>query len=364
MPAEVPKNMANTFVRTNSAAVSDHDDHAIPRDTAGDVARDTALLRSAVVGRGPISDIAVDGDAVVVANFGEDSIAVLDAETLAVRDVVFAGRPTTVVASADRAFVAVSSASYDAIAVVDTAAGEVVRDYPLDFNVTAVTASADGKRVYAGRAGEHGVDVAVIDVTAERVGTIYVAKGSDATIDAMRLDASGRRLYVAVSDARSSRLITVDVETARVKRTLEIGAPIRGLELGMDGTAYVLTSDIADGGVLHVVDLVNNRLSAMVTVARMPIEMAISEDGARAYVVDYDRVAVVDTDERAVIGTFAVGGRPSALAVSGDRLHVADHDGGITSYAIASPMPMLYSQFVAANALVGPAVRELAPAGV
>jgi hypothetical protein len=27
-------------------------------------------------------------------------------------------------------------------------------------------------------------------------------------------------------------------------------------------------------------------------------------------------------------------------------------------------MPMLYSQFVAANALVRPAVRELAPAGV
>ena len=61
---------------------------------------------------------------------------------------------------------------------------------------------------------------------------------------------------------RSSRLLVVDVETARVRRTLEIGAPIRGLELGLDSTAYVLTSDIADGGVLYVVDLVANAITA------------------------------------------------------------------------------------------------------
>ena len=39
---------------------------------------------------------------------------------------------------------------------------------------------------------------AVIDTTAERVGTIYLAKGEDANIDALRVDVSGRRLYAAV----------------------------------------------------------------------------------------------------------------------------------------------------------------------
>jgi YVTN family beta-propeller protein len=349
MPAEVPRNMANAFARSNSVTVGN---------------RDVALLHSAAVGRGPISDLAVDGDTVVVANFGDDSLAVLDAETLTVHGGIFAGQPTTVVVSDTRAFVAVSSASYDAIAVVDTVSGDVVKEYPLSFNVTAVTSSTDGKRVYAGRAGENGVDVAVIDVTAERVGTIYVAKGADATIDALRLDASGRRLYVGVSDARTSRLITVDIESARVRRTLEIGAPIRGLELGIDGTAYVLTSDIADGGVLHFVDLVNNRISGAITVARTPTQLAIGQDGARAYVVDYDHVAVVDTDDRSVVATLEVGARPSALAVSADRLYVADYDGGVTSYAVASPTPMLYAQFVAAPSLVAPAARELTPAGV
>jgi YVTN family beta-propeller protein len=339
--------MANSFARSNSVTVGN---------------QDVDLVKSTTVGRGPISDIAVDGDTVVVANFGDDSIAVLDADTLAVHGGVFAGQPTTVAVAGDRAFVAVSSASYDAVAVIDTVSGDVVKEYPLSFNVTAVTTSADGKRIYAGRAGEDGVDIAVIDVAAERVGTIYVAKGADATIDALRLDATGRRLYVAVSDARSSRLITVDVETARVRRTLEIGAPLRGVELGMDSTAYVLTSDIADGGVLYFVDLVNNKITGTLTVAQTPTQLALSEDGVRAYVVDYDHVAVVDTEDRAVVAEVSVGARPSAVALGGDRLYVADYDGGVTVYAVAAPMPMLYSQFVGAPSLVAPTLRELEPA--
>lgn len=355
MSAEVPNNMANsgnaanTSLRANGVTVG---------------TEDVSLLRSATVGRGPIADIAAAADTVVVSNFGDDSVAVLDASTLTARGRVVAGQPTTVTLADGHAVVAVSSATYDAVAVLDTESGEVLKEYPLAFTVTALTTSPDGKRIYAGRAGDEGVDVAVIDVAAERVGTIYVAKGADATIDALRVDATGRRLYVAVSDARGSRVLTVDVESSRVRSTLEIGAPIRGLELGMDSTAYVLTSDIADGGVLYAVDLVKNRIAGMGTVARMPIQLALSADGARAYVVDYDHVAVVDTEDRAVVSRISVGTRPSAIALSGDRLYVADFAGDVTAYAVAAPAPMLYSQFVAAKSLVAPAGRELEPAGV
>lgn len=324
--------------------------------------QDVALLKSATVGRGPISDIAVAGSTVAVTHFADDSVALLHADTLALRRSAVAGQPTAVALCDGRAHVAVSSASYDAIAIIDTASGEVLKEYPLAFTITAITASGDGKRIYAARAGETGVDVAVIDVTAERVGTIYIAKGEDATIDALRLDASGRRLYVAVSDARSSRLLTVDVESARVRRTLEIGAPVRGLELGMDSIAYVLTSDIAEGGVLYFVDLVKNEIVDLAQVAQTPTQLAIGPDGTRAYVVDYDHVAVIDTEERVVIAEVSVGARPSAVALNGNRLYVADYDGGVTIYAVASPTPMLYSQFENAPSFVVPA-RELQPLG-
>lgn len=317
-----------------------------------------ALLTSMDVGRGPISDIAVLSHTVVVTNFGDNSLAVLDPDSLALHGGIFAGQPTAVVLTDNRAFVAVSNAGYDAIAVVDTHDGQIVREYPLAFTITAVTASPDGKRVFAARAGDDGVDIAVIDVVAERVGTIYLAWGADVTIDALRMDVSGRRLYVAVSDARSSRLLTVDVETARVRAAVEIGAPIRGLEIGMDSTAYVLTSDIADGGVLYFVDLVKNEITGSVAVAVAPTQLALGTEGTRSYVVDYGQVVVVDTEDRSIVTTIAVGARPSAIAVSANRLYIADYDGGVSAFAVHAPMPMLYSQFVAA----APAARELEPA--
>lgn len=341
--------MPSTAARSKSVTVENHD---------------VALLHTEIVGRGPISDIAVDGDTLVVTNFGDDTIAVLDADTLTVHGGVVAGQPYSVAVAGDRAFVAVSSAEYDAIALIDTASGDVIAEYPLSFQVTAMVVSPDGKRVFAGRANDDGVDVAVIDVTAQRVGTIYLARGADATIDAMCVDASGRRLYVATSDARSSRLITVDVETARVRRTLEIGPSIRGVEVSPDGTAYVLTSDINDRGVLYVVDLASNKITGSVTVAEAPMQLALSVDGTRAYVVDYDRVVVVSTDTQSVVASISVGARPSAVAISAERLYVADYDGGVAAYAVASPLPMLYSQFGTANSVAAPAIRVLEPVGV
>ena len=128
----------------------------------------------------------------------------------------------------------------------------------------------------------------------------------------------------------------------------------------MDGVAYVLTSDIADGGVLVVVDLVNNQITADVAVAVAPTQLVLTADGTRAYVVDYDHVAVVDTDKRAIVAEVSVGARPSAIALASDRLYVADYDSCVTVYTVAASTPMLYSQF--ASALAVPAPRELQPA--
>ena len=341
--------MANTLARSSSVTVD---------------SVDVSLLRSSTVGRGPISDLAVDGDTLVVTNFGDSTLAVLDAESLAVRGGVSTGQPFAVAVSDSRAFVAVSSASDDAISVIDTASGAVVGAFPMSGTVTAVAANLDGKRVYAARAGLGGVDVAVIDVIARRVATIAVADAPDATIDALRVDAAGRRLIIATSDSVSSQLIVVDIESGRVRRTLPLGAPIRGLELGLGSIAYVLTSDINDRGVLHVVDLVGNRVTATVNVGAAPTQLALSADGTRAFVVDYDKVYVVCTETEAVVGTVTVGARPACVAVSAGRLYVADYTGGITSYAVTAPAPMLYAEFAAANASPAPWVRELAPAGV
>ncbi len=303
-----------------------------------------ALSGAVNVGRGPIADLAVDGDRLVVTNFGDHSVAVLDADSLAVNTAVDAGEPFAVVAAHDRAYVGVASVAYDAIAVIDTFSGVVVGSYPIAETVTAMTTSPDGKRVYAGRVKEDGVDVAVIDTITETPSVIDVANGTDVTIDALRVDEGDRRLVVAVSDSRGSRLVVIDLETSRVRRALEIGAPIRDLGLGAGGIAYVLTSDIAARGVVHVVDLVDHRITGSYEVGTTPTQLTLSADGTRAYIVDWDHVAVWCTDTHAVVDTISVGARPACIAMDRDRLYVADYAGGVTAYMMASMMPMLYPQ--------------------
>lgn len=343
--------MANTFVGPHSVTV----------DSASEDAN-VSLLHAGSVGRGPVSDLSVDGDTLVVTNFGDNTVAVIDTETLATRGGVATGQPFAAVAANGRAFVAVSSASEDAIAVFDTATGEVLAAYPMDGVVTAMTATRDGKHVFAARDAGEGVQVAVIDVTAQRVATINIITTVDTTIEALRVDDAGRRLFVATTDSVTSGIIVVDVATGRVRHTLQIGSPIRGLELGLDSTAYVLTSGLAERGVLHVVDLVANRVTAAVAVGDAPMQLALSTDGTRAFVVDYDRVHVVSTESRTVVGAVTVGARPACVAVARGRLYIADYNGELSSYAVTAPV-MYAPPFAAAQPAVG-RPRELQAAGV
>ncbi len=314
--------------------------------------------------RGPIGDIAV-GSAIVVTNYGDDSVSFLNPETLAVEDIIgVPGEPFAAVISDDRAYVSTSSASHDAVSVIDTNTRTVLATYPLAFGVSALAVSPDGKRVYAGRNGRDHVDVAVIDITAERVGTIDIATGAGIGIDAIAVDATGKRLYVATTDARGSQLVVVNAETARVDRKVWVGSPIRDLAFA-DDTAYVLTSDRDRGGVVNVIDMSTNRITDTVELGiGAPTQMMLSPDKARAYIVDYDHVAVLCTLSHEVVNTVTVDARPSCVAVNfdGDRLYVADYAGDVSAFSIASTLPLMYSQFVATDPIVLPELRELVSA--
>jgi YVTN family beta-propeller protein len=324
---------------------------------------DHARVGTVAVRRGPIGDIAA-GAAVVVTNYGDDSVSFLNPETLAVEDTIgVPGEPFAAVVSDDRAYVSTSSASHDAVSVIDTNTRTVLATYPLAFGVTALAVSPDGKRVYAGRNGHDHVDVAVIDTTAERVGTIDIATGAGIGVDAIAIDPTGKRLYVATTDARGSQLVVVDAETARVDRKVWVGSPIRDLAFA-DGTAYALTSDRVRGGAVSVIDMSTNRITDTIELGiGAPTQMTLSPDNTRAYVVDYDHVAVLCTLSHEVVNTITVDARPSCVAVSfdGGRLYVADYAGDVSAFSIASTMPQLYSQFVATDPIVLPELRELEP---
>jgi YVTN family beta-propeller protein len=344
----------------------------MPKGTSGSrvndeehVDPDVSAVGAVAVRRGPIGDIASGNATVVVTNYGDDSVSFLNPTTLAVeRDVAVDGEPFAAVVSRDRAYISTSSENYDGVSVVDLDTKSVIATYPLAFSVTAMAISPDGKRVYAGRTGHDYVDVAVIDTTAERVGTIDIATGAGIGIDAIDVDPTGKRLYVATTDVLGSQLVIVDAETARVARRVPVGAPIRDLAIA-DGTAYVLTSDRVRGGAVSVIDLSTNRITDTVELGvGAPTQMALSPDKTRAYIVDYDHVAVLCTLSLQVVNTVTVDARPSCVTVdsNGDRLYVADYAGEVNAFSVDSTMPRLYSQFVATDPIALPVPRELEPA--
>ncbi|KWX67150.1 hypothetical protein ASJ79_22710 [Mycobacterium sp. NAZ190054] len=324
---------------------------------------DVVLERRLAVSRGPIGDIAASQRTVVMANPGDDSVSLVDNTTLTVVGTVAVdGEPTAVAVSEDRAFVSVAADSFDAVKVIDLETRAVVATYPVAFGVTALAADPDGKRVYAGRGAHDRIDVAVIDVTAERVGTIGIGSGPAANVDALAADPDGKRLYAAVTDAAGSRLIVVDTETSLVHRVVPIGAPIRDIAYA-GGAVYVLTSDRVVGGAVHVLDLATMRVTDRVTLGGAPTQMTMSADQTRAYIVDYDRVAVLCTLSLDVVDALAVDARPSCVTQGADssRMYVADYSGAVSVFSVESSIETLYSQFLATEPMAVGGPRALQP---
>jgi DNA-binding beta-propeller fold protein YncE len=114
---------------------------------------------------------------------------------------------------------------------------------------------------------------------------------------------------------------------------------------------YVLTSDRAVGGAVHAVDLTTMRVTDTVTVGGAPTQIVTGPDETRAYVVDYDRVAVVCTLSMDVVDSLKVDGRPSCVAQGADssRLYIADYTGGVSVFSVESSIDALYSQFLATD---------------
>ncbi|WKG02255.1 YncE family protein [Mycolicibacterium sp. HK-90] len=362
--------MAKNFLRALTDAVrSGRNDRAIEDMSVRSVAFDGALddidvAGLAEIGLGPIGDIAVDPDrdTVVVTNAATQSLTVINPHAMGVvGSVRLPGDPFAVVLADDRAYVSVSTAGHDSIVTVDTITGAALTEYPLAFAVTALAISPDGKRVFAGRAGHERIDIAVIDTTAERVGTIDIATGPGINLDALQIDAAGKRLYVATSDVRGSRLVIVNTETAQVQATVWIGAPIRDIAVG-EGAAYVLTSDLDHRGAIHTVDLSAATVVDAVEVGGAPTQLVLSPDATRAYLVDYDRVTVWCALTSQVQGSMDVHAQPSAVAVrhDGTRLYVADYAGQVNVFDVAES---LYSQLAAVDAVEMHVMPALEPAG-
>jgi YVTN family beta-propeller protein len=300
---------------------------------------------------GAASGIAVshDGALLVITHFGADSFSLIDTANGAVKQtVVDIDEPFAVAmsdTSAGRAYVSSASAAYDSVLAFDTDANRVVATYPLAFSVTDLAVSPDGRHVYAGRTAVDGADVAILDTATGHDNTISVATTAGTTTACVRVSPDGRRLYVAANSASAAELVVIDTGQNRVTSTVEIGSPIRDIALSADGaTAYVGSCGPDFGTVLDVVDVRDTRASAVTNTykigdaAGVLAQLTMSHNGQRAYLVGDQSVTVLSTSTRDVIGRIEIGGQPSCVIESpdGKRLYIADYAGTVTVLGIAA----------------------------
>ena len=297
---------------------------------------------------GAVSGIAVspDGAVLMVTHYGDDSFSVIDAGSGAiVQTVVDVDEPFAVAmsnTSARRAYVSSAATSYDSVLAFDFDANQVVKTFPLAYGISDLAVSPDGRHVYAGRTGVDGADVAILDTASGDERAISIA-GAGTVTERLQLSPDGRRLYVAANAASAAELVVVDAQRNRVLSRIEIGSPIRDIALSSDGaSAYVGSCGPDFGTVLDVVDVRDPRECAIIAthkigdVAGMLSGLTLSRDGSRAYLVGDTSVTVLATETQDVIGSIATGVQPSCAIESpaGNRLYIADYAGAVTVLSV------------------------------
>ncbi|OMC53040.1 hypothetical protein A5747_20105 [Mycobacterium sp. IS-836] len=312
------------------------------------------IVVEVAVHEGPISGIATssDGTRLLVTNYGNDSVSVIDTHSCRVGETI-AGldEPFTIAVgseNAERAYVSAVSAAYDSIAVIDLPTGAVVATHPVALSVTDLAVSPDGRHVYISRNAARGADVAALDTTTGDVEALDIATAPGTSAACVRVSPDGDRLYVGTNGPAGGRLIVIGTRGdsgqtgLSLLGTVDIGLPVRDVALSPNGAvAYVASCDPGLGAVLDVVDTATRKIVGTRKLGEIGgtlTGLTLSRDGDRAYLVSEDGIAVLCTLTHDVVGTVTGANQPSCVVESPDAkyLYIADYSGRVTLAAVAA----------------------------
>jgi len=285
---------------------------------------------------GAVTDLSVseDGRYLVAAHYGDDALSVIDVATLTVLSTVSDIAEPYAITTADRAYVRSAAIAADSVVAVDLESGSQLATREVGTGAQGLVAGPGGERLYVARATDGQAEVAVIKVESGAITVIPVATAPGASIDAVRINAAGTRLYAALTTATGGALVMIDVRSERVQ-TVPVGASIGDIAVDSSERRVFVTGTDADGGaVLRIVDTATARLVHTLPMGGLPVALLVT--GGTLYVADGETVVAIDVATARVVNRTAFGRPVSCLAVSrdGTRLYVGDFDGNVEAVAV------------------------------
>ncbi len=237
-----------------------------------------------------------------------------------------------------------SSGSTGTVATLNTATEALGQSIDVGSNPTDVIVSPDGTRAYVANHGLGGANtVSVIDTLTNQVTKTITGLPPGPEGVAMAISPSGSYLYVTSSGpppgsppgTASGTLSVVSLADDQLVATIPVGINPTYVALSPDGaTAYVTNSG---SDTLSVVDTVTSQVTGSITVGQNPAIVAFGPKGAHAYVTDLEAssangaLSVIDTATDKVSSTIPLGHLPLGLAIGPNGTHAYVTDPGSCS---------------------------------
>jgi len=276
------------------------------------------ILGVVPTGEGPHEvDVSADGKLAFVTNYGArtpgSSLSVIDLaakKELRRVDVSPMQRPHGIWAAEGKVWFTAESAKL--IGRYDPASNKVDTLLGTGQNGThMVMLSRDGSKIFATNLGSDSVSVftyAPDGVTWNQT-VVPVGRGPEG----LDITPDGREFWTAHS--RDGAVSILDVETRKVKATIELGTKRSNrIKFTLDGK-YALVSDLA-GGELVILDVASKSIVKKMALGKMPEGILMDPNGQRAFIaVAGDHyVAILDLKTLAVTGKFETGKGPDGMA--------------------------------------------------
>jgi YVTN family beta-propeller protein len=285
------------------------------------------VLTTIPVGTNP-AGVAVtpDGAFAYVANRGSGTVSVIDTTFDAEVTAIDVGPgPQGIAITPDGAFAYVTHPALGMVSVIETAGNTLVTSIEVAGAPAMIGITPDGAFAYVGQRGNRVTAISL--ATNEVVATVNIGRWFISGLESLTISPDGAFVYVTNNFWQSVEII--DTSTNAVVGFLGSGRGGSGLPgyrgtpaVSSDGRSFYQPNFYSSPAAIDVLSTSPGTLAQTIPLPRQPDLVALTPDGAFAYVIATNigsvngMVMVADTTTKAVIGTIAVGRTPVAIAFS------------------------------------------------